>query len=260
MREGSSILGRSVLYINVASRRAGPGERTGVCMEREETLRQEICQVCHLLYERGYVVSNDGNVSVRLGEDRLLITPSGVGKGRITPEMLVVCDLEGSVLAGDRHPSSESGMHRMLYRRRPDVQAVVHAHPPMATAFAICRRPLRERYLAEMILGLGEVPVTEFAMPSTDAVARNVEPFVQDHSAVLLANHGALAWGESLWSAFDRLEVVEQTAKIYSAVDRLGGGVELSEEQAETLRSMTGFYQQLARQRTNTTEGGDTHD
>ena len=97
-------------------------------------------------------------------------------------------------------------------------------------------------------------------MPSTDAVARSVEPFVQDHSAVLLANHGALAWGESLWSAFDRLEVVEQTAKIYSAVDRLGGGVELSEEQTETLRSMTGFYQQLARQRTNTTKGGVTHD
>ena len=97
MREGSSILGRSVLYINVASRRGGPGERTGVCMEREEALRQEICQVCHLLYERGYVVSNDGNVSVRLGEDRLLITPSGVGKGRMTPEMLVVCDLEGNV-------------------------------------------------------------------------------------------------------------------------------------------------------------------
>lgn len=219
-------------------------------MEREEALRQEICQVCHLLYERGYVVSNDGNVSVRLGEDRLLITPSGVGKGRMTPEMLVVCDLEGNVLAGDRHSSSESGMHRMLYRQRPDVQAVVHAHPPMATAFAICRRPLRERYLAEMILGLGEVPVTEFAMPSTDAVARSVEPFVQDHSAVLLANHGALTWGPDLWSAFDRMETVEQTARIYANVQLLGGGVELTEAQETALLGLAGRYAVLAGPRT----------
>lgn len=218
-------------------------------MERYETIREEICEVCRLLYSRGYVVSNDGNVSVRVAPDRMLITPSGVGKGRMTPEMLVLCDLDGNVLEGDRHPSSESKMHRMIYRERADVMSVVHAHPPVSTAFAVCRRPLKERYLAEMVLGLGEVPVTEFAMLSTDEVPESVRPFVQDHNAVLLANHGSLAWGPTLWSAFDRLEVVEQTAKVFLYVDQLGGGVEITPEQAETLRAKTGFYQKLAGKR-----------
>lgn len=218
-------------------------------MELYESIRNEICEVCHLLYERGYVVSNDGNVSVRVEPDKVLITPSGVGKGRMTPDMLVLCDLQGNVLAGTRYPSSESKMHLMIYRERSDVMSVVHAHPPLSTAFSICRRPLKERYLAEMIVGLGEIPVTEFAMLSTDEVPDSVRPFVQDHSAVLLANHGALAWGPSLWSAFDRLEVVEQTAKVFYYVDRIGGGVEITQEQADTLRSMTDFYQKLAGKR-----------
>ncbi len=220
-----------------------------ISLDRYTDARREICDVCHLLYERGHVVSNDGNVSVRVEPDKVLITPSGMGKGRMEPEMLVLCDLQGNVLEGDRHPSSESKMHLMVYRERSDVMAVVHAHPPMATAFAICRRPLKERYLAEMVLGLGEVPVTEFAMLSTDEVPESVRPFVHDHQAVLLANHGALSWGSTLLSAFDRLEVVEQTAKIYAYVDRLGGGVEISPEQAQTLRSMTGYYQKLAGKR-----------
>lgn len=214
-----------------------------------EKLRQEICDICHLLYDRGYVVSNDGNVSARTERGTILITPSGVGKGRMTPDMLVETDLEGHILSGDRHPSSESKMHWMVYRERSDVNAVVHAHPPMSTAFAVCRRPLKEKYLAELVVGLGEVPVTEFAMLSTDEVPNSVKPFVRDHSAVLLANHGALAWGPSLLSAFDRLETVEQTAKVYYYVGQMGGGVEMTEEQADTLKSMTGFYQKLAQKR-----------
>ena len=231
-------------------------------LERYENIREEICQVCHLLYERGYVVSNDGNVSVRVEPDKVLITPSGVGKGRMTPDMLVLCDLQGNVLEGDRYPSSESKMHLMVYREREDVMSVVHAHPPVSTAFAICRRPLKERYLAEMVLGLGEVPVTEFAMLSTDEVPESVRPFVHDHNAVLLANHGALSWGPTLLSAFDRLEVVEQTGpNCYTLRVRCSqgtyvrtlcpdiGGVELTQEQADTLRAKTGFYQKLAGKR-----------
>lgn len=218
-------------------------------MERYEDTRREICEVCHLLYGRGYVVSNDGNVSCRVEADRVLITPSGVGKGRMTPEMLVLCDLEGNILDGDRHPSSESKMHLMVYHQRPDVRAVVHAHPPFSTARAICRRPLAERYLTETVTGLGDVPVAAFAMPSTQEVPDSVRPFVRTHNAVLLANHGSLAWGPTLLSAFDRLEVVEQTAKIYYYADRMGGGVEITPEQAETLRTMTGFYQRLAEKR-----------
>lgn len=215
----------------------------------DKQLRQEICEICHLLYDRGYVVSNDGNVSARTERGTVLITPSGVGKGRMTPDMLVETDLDGNIISGDRHPSSESKMHLMIYRERSDVRAVVHAHPPLSTAFAICRKPLKERYLAELVVGLGEVPVTEFAMLSTDEVPNSVKPFVRDHSAVLLANHGALTWGSSLISAFDRMETVEQTAKVYYYVSQLGGGVEMTEEQADTLKSMTGFYQKLAQKR-----------
>lgn len=218
-------------------------------LEQFNKIRGEICTVGRLLYDRGYVVSNDGNISVRVAPDRVLVTPSGVSKGRMTPDMLVLCDLQGQVLEGDRYPSSESKMHLMVYREREDVMSVVHAHPPFSTARAICRRPIAERYLAEMVVGLGDIPVTEFAMLSTDEVPNSVLPYVHSHNAVLLANHGSLAWGPTLWSAFDRLEVVEQTAKVCCYVERMGGGVEITLEQAETLRSMTGFYQKLAGKR-----------
>ena len=206
----------------------------------EIAAREELCQVCRLLYQRGYTVGHDGNVSLRLG----------VGKGRLRPEMLVKCALSGEVLEGDRHPSSETPMHLMVYRERSDVRAVVHAHPPMATAFAVCRRPLGERYLTETVSGLGEVPVAPFALPSTREVPDSVRPFVRDHSAVLLANHGALAWGPDLWSAFDRMETVEQTARIYANVQLLGGGVELTEAQTAALLGLAGRYAVLAGPRT----------
>ena len=130
-----------------------------------QELREDLCQVCTLLYQRGYVASNDGNVSVRAGEGQILVTPSGVSKGRLTPDMLVLCDLEGRVLEGNRHPSSETPMHLLLYRERPDVGAVVHAHPAAATAFAACRRPLDVPYLTEVVSGLGPIPVAPYALP-----------------------------------------------------------------------------------------------
>ena len=218
--------------------------------------RETLCQVCLLLYQRGYVVSNDGNVSVRIGEDQVLITPSGVSKGRLTPDMLVVCDLEGRVLAGRLHPSSESAMHLLVYRERPDVRAVVHAHPPMATAFAICRRPLAQHYLTETISGLGEVPVAPFALPSTSQVPDSLRPYVAGCNGALLANHGAIAWGRDLWHAFDRMEQVEQTAKIFALVHQLGGGVELSPEQVGAIRGLEGHYRTLSGSRTPHEEQG----
>lgn len=219
-------------------------------MEDFQSIREDICRAGKLLYDRGYVVSNDGNLSVRIGEDKVLITPSGVSKGRMDPAMLVLTDLEGNVLSGGRYPSSECKMHYMIYKKRPDAGAVVHAHPPVATAYAICRKPLKEPYLAEMVVGLGgEVPVTEFAMLSTDEVPRSIEPYVGDKNAVLLANHGALTWGDTLWPAFDLLEMVEQTAKIYLNVSLLGDGVPLNGCQVATLLSMRDNYQKLAGKR-----------
>ena len=184
--------------------------------------RETLCQVCLLLYQRGYVVSNDGNVSVRIGEDQVLITPSGVSKGRLTPDMLVVCDLEGRVLAGCLHPSSESAMHLLVYRERPDVGAVVHAHPPAATAFSICRRPLAQHYLTETISGLGEVPVAPFALPGSQAVADSVAPYCQAYRALLLEYHGAVTWGTSMEQAHYRLECLEQLATVTLHLRTLG--------------------------------------
>lgn len=207
--------------------------------------RDLICRIGKLLYDRGYVASNDGNISVRCG-DRLIMTPSGVSKGRMTPDMLLVTDLEGNVLEGNRHPTSEGKMHLAVYRHRPDVNAVVHAHPPVSTAFASCRRGLETPYLAELVVGLGTVPCTRsFAMLSTDEVPESVVPYLPDHNAVLLANHGALTWGGDLWEAFDRMETVEHTAKILMNIQTLGCGVPLTEEEVACLRSMTGMYKKL---------------
>ena len=211
---------------------------------REE--REAVCRVGKLLYDRGYVAANDGNISVKVAENRLLITPSGVSKGRMTPEMLLVTDLDGTVVEGNRHPSSEGKMHLEVYRGRPDVNAVVHAHPPVSTAFAVCRRGLETPYLSELVAGLGQVPCTpSFAMLSTQEVPESVRPYLADHNALLLANHGALAWGGDLWEAFDRLETVEHTAKIVLNAQLLGGGVPLTEEEVARLQGLRGMYQTL---------------
>jgi len=216
-----------------------------------QTERELICRIGRLLYDRGYVASNDGNISVRCG-DRLIMTPSGVSKGRMTEDMLLVTDLEGNVLEGNRHPTSEGKMHLAVYRHRPDVRAVVHAHPPVSTAFAACRKGLETPYLAELVVGLGTVPCTpEFAMLSTEEVPESVVPYLPDHNAVLLANHGSLTWGGDLWEAFDRMETVEHTAKIVMNIQTLGGGVPLTEEEVACLRSMTGMYKKLKEVREN---------
>ena len=227
----------------------GGGGRT-VAYEKE---RELICRVGRCLYDRGYVAANDGNISWKVAPDRLLVTPSGVSKGRMSPDMLQLTDLDGRVLEGDRHPSSEIKMHLAVYRRRPDVGAVVHAHPPVSTAFAVCREGLETPYLAELAVGLGTVPCTPaFAMLSTDEVPLSVEPYLPEHNALLLANHGALAWGADLWEAFDRLESVEHTAKILLNVRLLGGGMPLTEAEASRLQELRGMYRELRGRRGET--------
>ena len=211
-----------------------------------QTERELLCRVGKLLYDRGYAAANDGNLSLRVAADRLLLTPSGVSKGRMTPDMLLLTDLEGQVIEGDRHPSSETKMHLAVYRCRPDAAAVVHAHPPVSTAFAVCRRGLEEPCLAELVTGLGAVPCTpSFAMPSTDEVPESVVPYLRDHQALLLANHGVLTWGGDLWEAFDRLETVEHTAKILLNAQLLGGAVPLTAEETSRLRELRGMYRTL---------------
>ena len=208
--------------------------------------RELLCEVGRLLYDRGYAAANDGNISLRVGEERLLVTPSGVSKGRMTPDMLLITDMDGNVLEGDRHPSSELKMHLEVYRRRADVQAVVHAHPPVSTAFAVCRKGLDTPYLAELVVGLGAVPCTpRFAMLSTEEVPQSIVPYLADHNALLLANHGALAWGSDLWEAFDRLEMTEHAAKIVLNAKLLGDPVALNADEVRRLKDLRGMYKTL---------------
>ena len=184
--------------------------------------REAICRVGKLLYDRNYVAANDGNISVKVGKDRLLITPSGVSKGRMTPDMLLVTDLNGTVIEGNRHPSSEGKMHLAVYRHRPDVGAVVHAHPPAATAFACAGIPLDKPVIQEAVVFLGTVPVAPSALPGSEGVADSVAPYCRDYRALLLEYHGAVTWGETMEQAHYRLECLEQLANVTLHLKTLG--------------------------------------
>jgi L-fuculose-phosphate aldolase len=187
------------------------------------------------MYARGFVAGNDGNISVRLGPDRILTTPTLVSKGFMTPGMLVLVDLDGRVVEGEQRPSSELKLHLRVYRERPDVAAVVHAHPAAATGFAVAGQPLDTAYMPELVINLGAVPVAEYATPGTDAVPDSIGAFVKDHNAVLMANHGVITWGRSLTEAFFRMETVESYAQILLAAATVGTARPLAADQREGL-------------------------
>ena len=214
-------------------------------------IKEEICAVGWQLYERGYVLSNNGNISVRIGGNEVIVTPSGVNKGRMTADMLVHTDLDGNILSGNRYPSSEVKMHLRVYKNDKDVHAVIHTHAPTSTAFAVCRRPIAGRYMPEMTLRVGDVPVADFGMPSTDEVPDSIQPYIAGHKAVLLANHGLLTWGENLWEAFDHTELVEYAANLLIKAEHLGGGVELSQETMDIMLSKRDYYKRLSSLKTS---------
>ncbi len=166
------------------------------------------------MYAKGFVASNDGNISCRVGPNTIWTTPTGVSKGFMTQDMLVKMDLDGKVLMGRLKPSSEIKMHLRVYQENPRLQAVTHAHPPMATCFAIAGQPLDAAILTEAILSLGTIPVARYATPGTQEVPDSIAPFVNHYNGVLLANHGALTWGDDIYQAFYRLESVEYYATI----------------------------------------------
>src|SRR5688572_21722785 len=193
---------------------------------------------------RGYVASNDGNISVRLGPDRLLMTPASVSKGFMTPDMLVVTDLDGTLVSGapGRKPSSETMMHLVAYRERPDVGAVVHAHPPLSTGFAVAGIPLDRAVLAEVVTTLGTIPIADYGTPSTRELADAVTPYVRSHDGLLLANHGALALGKDLFSAYYKMETIEHFARISLVARQLGRENLLSREEVSRLQNLRGRY------------------
>jgi L-fuculose-phosphate aldolase len=207
-------------------------------MSTESSLRADIVEVGRRMYARGYTASNDGNISVRLGADRLLMTPKSVCKGFMTPDMMCITDLDGKKIQGDRDPSSEMLMHLEVYRQRPDVAAVVHAHPPTATGFAVAGIAMDEPVLAEAAVVLGPVPVAPYAMPGTPELAASLEPFVIDHDAVLMANHGVVCCGADLLQAYLNMELVEQSARTLLVVRQLGGAHALTSEQITQLKEL----------------------
>jgi L-fuculose-phosphate aldolase len=209
----------------------------------EQTARREIVNIGRLLYERSYVVSSDGNVSVRLDDGRIVATPTMVCKGRMTEESLAVTDGSGKPLT-DRRPSSELPMHMLIYEERPDVRAVCHAHPPHGTAFAVAGLAIDQPILSEVILTLGCVPLAGYGTPSTTEVTEAMRPLVKHHNALLMANHGAVAYGADLWQAFDRLETLEHTARIAILARILGGSQNLPNDAIEkliNLREQAGY-------------------
>ncbi|MBN2498891.1 MAG: class II aldolase/adducin family protein [Deltaproteobacteria bacterium] len=201
-------------------------------------LKQDICEFGRRLWQLGFVAANDGNISARCDEDRVLATPTGVSKGFMEPGMLIVCDMQGELLAGDRAPSSELAMHLEIYRLRPDVRAVVHAHPPVATAFAAAGVALDKCALPESVLSLGAIPVAPYGTPSTEEIPASIRPFVPRCDAVLLANHGAVCWADSLEGAYFRMETLEHTARITMHALQLGGVQPLSAADVEKLQAV----------------------
>lgn len=211
--------------------------------------RKLICKVGVLLYERSYVVSSDGNVSIRLDQNRVLATPTMTCKGRMTEDCLAITDMEGKPLS-EKKASSELAMHLLIYKMRPDIKAVCHAHPPHGTAFAVAGLAIDKPILSEVILTLGCVPLTDYGTPSTDELTESMKPFVEHHNALLMANHGAVAYGEDLWQAFDRLETLEHTAKIAILAKALGGANDLPADAIEKLiniREKAGYLKESAR-------------
>jgi L-fuculose-phosphate aldolase len=199
-------------------------------------IAEEIVTVCRRLYDRGLIAGQDGNVSVRLDGEHILVTPAGLSKVDVTADSLVELTLDGSPVTLGRSASSEVGMHLGIYRARPDVRAIVHAHPPVATAFGVAGRDFMDAVLPEVIFHLGSVPLVPFALPGTPALGEAMAPYLAEHDAFLLASHGATTVGPSLRLAHQRMESLEHAARILHAASMIGSPARLRDEDVAALR------------------------
>jgi L-fuculose-phosphate aldolase len=214
-------------------------------MPTEHKSRKEIVAFGKMLYERGYVAAMDGNLSVRLDQRRILATPTAMCKGMMRSSDLVVVDLEGNQLSGKRHVSSEIGMHLLIYRLRPDVRGIVHAHPPTATGFAASGLALNKPLVCEVVIGLGSIPLAKYGTPGTSELAGALEPLVPDYDALLMSNHGVVAYGDSLEHAYMKMETVEHFAKIALVTHVIGRQQPLQGEELEKLLLARSKYEGL---------------
>lgn len=207
-------------------------------MNKELILREKICNIGKRMFEREFVAANDGNISCKINENEILITPTGVSKGFMNPDMLVKLDLEGNVLQGDMEPSSETPMHIQVYKKNKDIEAIVHAHPIYATAFAIAGKALDKKLMPEVVVFLGPVPVAEYGTPGTEELPNAVEKYLENYNAVLLENHGTLTWGATLKDAYFATERLEFYAKLSTITKDIEGVKEISGENLAKLENM----------------------
>lgn len=210
----------------------------------EQQIKEQMCDVCHKMWQLGWVAANDGNVTVKLEDNTFFATPTGISKSFITPEKIVKIDKDGNVLEGleGYRPSSEIKMHLRCYTEREDVGAVVHAHPPVATGYAVAHKSLDSYNMIETVIALGSIPVTPYGTPSTYEVPDAIAPYLGEHDAVLLMNHGALTVGADLITAYYRMETLELFAKINLTATLLGGAKEISRDNIDRLISMREGY------------------
>ena len=209
-----------------------------------EQIKDQICDVCHKMWQLGWVAANDGNVSALLDDNTILTTPTGMSKSFVTPEELIRVDRQGNVLeaAGGLRPSSELKMHLRCYDRRDDVRSVIHAHPPGATGFAVAHKAMDMYNMIEDVAAIGAVPLTPYGTPSTMEVPDAIEPYLQEHDVMLLENHGALAVGSDVITAYYRMESLELWAKITIHAVILGGSIDISRKNIDKLIDLRSFY------------------
>jgi L-fuculose-phosphate aldolase len=211
-------------------------------MVNDRQHRLEIVQFGRLLHENRFVAATDGNLSIRLDERHVLVTPTCISKGRMRASDMVIVDMEGRRLAGKRSVSTEIGMHLLIYRLRPDVHGIVHAHPPTATGFAASGYDLNRPLVCEVVVGLGSIPLARYGTPGTPELTDALEPLIPHHDAILMANHGVVTFGSSLESAYMKMETVEHFAKIALVTHLLGHEQPLGEKEVEKLVAVRDRY------------------
>ena len=204
-------------------------------MNSAYSLRKDICEVGRRVYQRGFVAANDGNISIRLEADRVLCTPTGVSKGYLNEDMLAICDMDGGQVSGSMKISSEIRMHLEIYKMRADVSAVVHAHPPTATGFAVAGIELTKCVLPEVIVSLGGIPLADYGTPGGPDIVEPMKPLLRDYDAVLMANHGVVTLGSHVMDAHFKMETVEHFAKIALGAQQLGAVHTLADKDVDDL-------------------------
>lgn len=208
----------------------------------QDDVAEEIIKIGKRIYNKGYVAATDGNISFRLDSDRIMTTSSGISKGMLRHDDLVVIDLDGKKISGDKQPSSEILMHLEVYKSRLDVKAVIHAHPPISTGLSIAGVSLSDPVVPEVVITLGEIPTANYATPGTDEVPESIKYLIKNHDAILLERHGTLTVGDSLESAYMKLEKVEHVAQVVSIAHSMGNVRLLSDKELNKLKEARKKY------------------